>query len=451
MLPVPPLLQWKFAEEVMRMKYGRRAAMLVLACFLAAVQIIITAPPAMAASYKKVNSVSLKVRNKLRAGDSLDADDLVIAEPDEGEIGVWTNSDKFDITSLKLVSGSSKDLKVGQEVRIRAVLEINDVDSYRFKSGFSKRNVNLTGPAECTEVSRTNRKLTVTLRLNGVKGNYNEPEEAWWEDTDNILGLARWKGVNRGSGHYELQLKRGGTVVKRVADITGTSYDFYPYMTKVGSYTFRVRVIPHTAAEKSYGKNSDWTDSDEIHIDERHVSDGSGAIWDNAGSASSGSQTAPNPPSPGAAGDGAGWIQNGGSWYYRYPDGQIKQGGWEKIQNRWYSFDDNGRMRTGWYQAPNGWYYLGQDGAMLTGWQNINESWYYLDDDPNSATYGRMAANTVVSRDGRTWMVDENGHMARGWKQVGDHWSYFYPGSGEMARNTWIDTFYVDADGAWRR
>jgi len=47
--------------------------------------------------------------------------------------------------------------------------------------------------------------------------------------------------------------------------------------------------------------------------------------------------------------------------------------------------------------------------------------------------------------------VDENGHMVRGWKQVGDHWSYFYPGSGDMARDTWIDTFYIDGNGVWRR
>ena len=62
-----------------------------------------------------------------------------------------------------------------------------------------------------------------------------------------------------------------------------------------------------------------------------------------------------------------------------------------------------------------------------------------------------MAANALVHRDGKTWMVDENGHMVRGWKQIGDHWSYFYPGSGDMARDTWIDTFYIDGNGAWRR
>ena len=433
------------------MKMGRKTAAVILSVFLIAVQMAFTAAPVMAASYKKINSVSLHVRSKLEAGDSFSSDNLVIAEPDEGEVGVWTNSDKFFISSLKLVSGSSKDLKVGQEIKVRAVLEIYDEDAYRFKSGFSKKNVNISGNAECTELSRSNYKLTVTLKFNGVKGSYEEPDEAWWVDNDRSgLGQARWKSVSKGSGHYELQLKRGSTVIKHVADTTGTSYNFYPYMTKTGNYTFRVRVIPYTSSEKTYGKNSAWTDSDSIYISDREVSDGTGAIWDDnsSKSSSSGSQTAPDPTT---GSSGAGWISTGGYWYYKYPDGQYKKSGWEIVQGKWYSFDDSGRMRTGWYQAPAGWYYLGADGAMLTGWQNINDSWYYLEEDPNSATYGRMAANALVHRDGKTWMVDENGHMVRGWKQIGDHWSYFYPGNGEMARDTWIDTFHVDANGVWRR
>ena len=303
------------------MKMGRKTAAVFLSVFLIAVEMAFTASPVMAASYKKINSVSLHVRSKLEAGDSFSSDNLVIAEPDEGEVGVWTNSDKFFISSLKLVSGSSKDLKVGQEIKVRAVLEIYDEDAYRFKSGFSKKNVNISGNAECTELSRSNYKLTVTLKLNGVKGSYEEPDEAWWVDNDRSgLGQARWKSVSKGSGHYELQLKRGSTVIKHVADTTGTSYNFYPYMTKAGNYTFRVRVIPYTSSEKTYGKNSAWTDSDSIYISDREVSDGTGAIWDdNSKSSSSGSQTAPDPTT---GSSGAGWINTGGYWYYKCaPDG----------------------------------------------------------------------------------------------------------------------------------
>ena len=65
------------------MEKGRKTAAVILTVFLIAVQMAFTAAPVMAASYKKVNSVSLHVRNKLQAGDEFSSDDLVIAEPDE--------------------------------------------------------------------------------------------------------------------------------------------------------------------------------------------------------------------------------------------------------------------------------------------------------------------------------------------------------------------------------
>lgn len=61
-------------------------------------------------------------------------------------------------------------------------------------------------------------------------------------------------------------------------DYKGTSYNFYPYMTKEGDYTFKVRTVPHS--DGSYGKKSDWTESDDLYIDEDHVSDGTGQSRD---------------------------------------------------------------------------------------------------------------------------------------------------------------------------
>ena len=45
--------------------------------------------------------------------------------------------------------------------------------------------------------------------------------------------------------------------------------------------------------------------------------------------------------------------------------------------------------------------------------------------------------------------MNDDGAMAEGWTQIGDKWYYFYPSSGQMAYNTRIDTFYLDADGVW--
>ena len=86
-------------------------------------------------------------------------------------------------------------------------------------------------------------------------------------------------------------------------------------------------------------------------------------------------------------------------------------------------------MAVGWIRAGSVWYYLntaadGVEGAMHTGWLQNN---------------------------GKTYCMSQNGAMMEGWNQVGENWYYFYPGSGNMAVNTTIDTFYVDQNGIWKK
>lgn len=59
---------------------------------------------------------------------------------------------------------------------------------------------------------------------------------------------------------------------------------------------------------------------------------------------------------------------------------------------------------------------------MVTGWISLNGTWYYLDAD--GAMFGQ------------------------GWHQINKIWYYMYS-SGALATNTWIDNYYVDANGAW--
>lgn len=408
------------------------------------------AAPAYASSYKKISSVTIHVKNRLSSGDSVDKDDITNGEPSDGEIGVWTDNSKYQVESARVVSGYKNDLKVGQEIRIKVTIEITD-DDYRFKSSFSKSNVHLSGSsAEVTGVSRSSDELRVTIKLHGIEGTYPEPEDAEWSESD--LGLAKWtKPDSGGSGYYEVVLRRGNSIIKRVTDYGERSYDFYPYMTKAGTYRFQVRTVPHTSDEKKYGENSDWVDSDDLEIESDEVSDGTGAVWDYTGSAAANSEAYAQTAGTGPEEGHAGWYKQNGSWYYMYPDGTIKKNGWEKVGDIWYLFDEEGKMRTGWVLSYSLWYFLNEDGAMLTGWQNINGSWYYLNEDATSATYGCMAANTTVTRDGKTYYVDADGHQVHGWTKIGDHWSYFDPETGEMARDTVIDTFYIDQDGVWKR
>ena len=56
----------------------------------------------------------------------------------------------------------------------------------------------------------------------------------------------------------------------------GTSFNFYPWMTKAGTYSFKVRAVPKTGDD--YASKSSWTESDEIYIAQEDVSDGSGQV-----------------------------------------------------------------------------------------------------------------------------------------------------------------------------
>ena len=76
-----------------------------------------------------------------------------------------------------------------------------------------------------------------------------------------------------------------------------------------------------------------------------------------------------------------GWKSAGGEWYYLDPS----------------SGSNEGKMRTGWILDPsyNAWFYCDASGKMLTGWQQINGKWYYLN-PVSDGTRGAMAANTYV-------------------------------------------------------
>ena len=47
-------------------------------------------------------------------------------------------------------------------------------------------------------------------------------------------------------------------------------------------------------------------------------------------------------------------------------------------------------------------------------------------------------------REGKTYFLDADGVMATGWYQVDGNWYYFWPDSGEMAKNQYINGFYVN-------
>lgn len=204
------------------------------------------------------------------------------------------------------------------------------------------------------------------------------------------------------------------------------------------------------------------------------------------------------------------WSKWNGRWWYEHTDGSYTQNAWEQIHGTWYYFDSQGYMKTGWLNYYGSWYYLGtkDDGAMKTGWQQVGGTWYYMYDsgvmaantwigdyyvnnsgawvvgkvkpqpkwiksgfrwwychsDGSYTTNGwEYIGNTWYYFDGAGWMqtgwLQTGGHwyylggandgaMKTGWQQVKNVWYYMYE-SGEMAADTWIGEYYVNADGAW--
>ena len=119
-----------------------------------------------------------------------------------------------------------------------------------------------------------------------------------------------------------------------------------------------------------------------------------------------------------------GWQQVGGSWYYFQKNGDRGKPlkGWQTINKQKYYFYKDGRM------ASDAWidgYYLTAAGPQGYAWQNSGGSWYYLDSNKKNKTYGKILT---------------------GWQNLDGAWYFFY-GDGHMATNTFVEGYYLNAEG----
>ena len=340
------------------------------------------------------------------------------------------SNERYEIVSAEW--GSKVDeARLGGTYTIKITLEtLND---YRFSSSYSSSKVTVRGGDFVSAKRQGSGKLLVTVKTDPAKGDLEEPEEAYWSSgkyTSSKFGYADWEKVEDAA--YDVYLYRGSKTIKKVTDLHTSSYNFYPYMTSEGTYTFRVRAVPADSSVSKYAKKSDWVDEDE-------VSDGSGQDkddkndwedwydrdgWDNVGNQ-------------------VGWIERNGRWRFRYPDGTYVRDSWGKISGVWYLFDGNGDMLTGWQLRSGIYYYMDTSGAMRTGWLLDKNVWYFLKDD------GAMAVGWIQLGD-KAYYLNGSGAMVTGWQTIDDQIYYFYP-DGHKAVNEVIDGFYVDMNGVWKR
>ena len=403
-------------------RWIKRTAAVILACCLAQGSCITS----MAAT-KPIKSVSVRVNSKLEAGSTLPGIDVGTGTPEKGKVMVSGGNSKYHVSRAEWVDKAGEELKSADEPRMKVTLEPEDVGEDYFLASYKSSEV-------------------------------------------------------KTSGYYELQRFRDGKSVHKVSKTSSNRYNFYPYMTKEGDYTFKVRTIPSTDVQVKYGKKSEWIESGELQITDRYVSDGKGQ------------QKKDGSVIRGTA-DTVGWVKEEDGWNYRYPDGSLGRGGWELIDGLWYYFNMDGLMLTGWQNVDGRYYYLQPDGQMAVGWARVGQQWYYFRPEEEAGEpVGSMAGpgwkvigpyyyyfnddgslytgwlsfngkryylNTVdnslqgamftgwIIRDGQTFYADSNGELVEGWCQIDGNWYYFHPGSYEMARDTRISGFYVNQDGIW--
>ena len=160
--------------------------------------------------------------------------------------------------------------------------------------------------------------------------------------------------------------------------------------------------------------------------------------------------------------DEGGWSLQGGTWYY-YDDAESwAANAWRAVDGSWYRFDGTGALLTGWFPVDGWWYHANSQGKMDTGWITDGWDWYYLGSDgwmrtgwfqdPDGWWYhansqGRMDTGWIT--DGWDWYyLGSDGWMRTGWRQIGGSWYWFYP-TGEMAYDTEVDGYYLDANGIY--
>lgn len=405
--------------------------------------------------YKDINSISIRTNIQIDY-ETVQMDgvpDLTYNSQGYAEDMIYVyDTAKYEIESCEWYSSNTDDFEIGGTPKIAVYLITKDYENnyynyndyyYRFLSSYSKSTCFISNGTFVSATRLSTSNLKIVFALDGLKGTYYAPENAYWSDD---YGTARWDAPTVcNSGYYDLILYRDSSVVARIDKYQGNTYNFSSYFTKEGSYSFKVRTVPGTDNQSLYGKNSEYTESGDMTVDASIVS----KVLSNGGL---GGNTS------GSGNSNVGWIKLNNTWTFRAPNGQMLKNQWVKWQNNWYYLDYKGEMKVGFQTIDGRTYYLSSDGAMIAGWINLNDTFYYFDTSSGD-NYGAMLISSWVKYDNKYFYFDENGVMVTGWKQIIYNnvpgYYYFYPkGStqglyGYMAANTTINGFQLNSDGMW--
>lgn len=279
-------------------------------------------------------------------------------------------------------------------------LELEAYDDYKFTSSTKVSVSGYHSDLKSKKVLNSGDGLRVDIKLRKVGGDLEEAEDLEWDGR-----RAEWDDVED-ADKYEVKLYRNGTAVTTITT-SGNSFNFYPYMTRSGDYTFKVRAISNSDGEKS-----EWSsESEEYYMSSADVYTGSAPTTTDYTSSTTSSGSS---PANSSASYNAGWAQDAIGWTF-WQNGQALKNTWLYVDNNWFYMGSNNYMMTGWIYVDNNWFYLnpisdGTKGAMLSGWQNINGVVYYLN-PVSDGTKGALKVGYQVI-DGNTYYFDtSNGSL----------------------------------------
>ncbi len=388
-----------------------------------------------------------------------------------------SHSNEYDITYTTNYSELAERTEISVTVTAK--------ENYVFYNDFAtKSQYSITG-ATFQSGHRVNEStVKVELRCNKrLKGQLDTPTGLYWEDD---YGLATWDEVDE-ADYYTVSINSNNiTVYDTVVNLNS-------YLKDKKSNKFRVKAC----SNDSYLTNSLWSEySDELYYERDY--------WDYGDYWYNDDYYYNYPPYSYSHGQNNGWVKVGDIWYY-YVNGRKVTSTIYNVDGRSYLFDGTGRMLTGWQSYQGSTYYFYPQGSgnikqgeMARGWVYVEGTWYFYDRSTGKEVHNKVVEGFYLGSGGNIltnqWVgdryVDESGKIVTNtWKLIQQRWFYFdsngycvkgrievinglpYPfdnsgalvygwfnyngysyyvkPDGNIARNEYINGYWVDQYGRW--
>lgn len=292
---------------------------------------------------RKISKVSITVTSNFKIGELCSAEDVEVSTNSKyfsvGEITLVTEEERWGIRDVPVI-------EVCLEAEAGSYFSIAEVTDIQIKGAEY-----MAGTREDADT------MILRLRLPSLRSQVGEIEDAQWTS----VSVGGWTEAYN-TGYYEVRLFREEKGVGTIHDTASTSFDFSPWMTRSGMYSYEVRAV--NVQDKSV--KTGWKKSAaSVFIDETTAKQ----FKEQYGAPIPADMT-----DPGQAMEWQkqqqqqfGWLQDNIGWWYRNPDSSYTTNNWQLIDGKWYYFNSAGYRVTGWVDWEGNSYYCDPvNGEMLT-------------------------------------------------------------------------------------